>query len=266
MHEPTPHDVAWMQAQEARAFYASSLGAPVERILEGVCPAAEFRVHIARYRFLRSFVAGRRVLDAACGTGYGSHYLARVAGAASVTGLDVDAEALRYARLRYTHPALRYLQHDVSVPFGTEPFDVIASFETIEHVPNPEAVLAAFAARLAPEGTLVISTPWRHGGKLTDAPLNPHHVREWNLAEFKELLGARFRRVEWYGQRWYPGARVLGVPLPGRIALAAARVAGATEKEIGERLFDVLPLQALPPWYTRPRPEVIVGVCREPRR
>src|SRR6185369_1249345 len=115
--------------------------------------------HWHRYVFARAFAQGRRVLDAACGEGYGSALLA--ASADSVLGVDVAESAVAHARQRYgQHANLRFEQGDcTALSCGDAQFDLIVSFETLEHVAAQQALVAGFARALAPGGLLVVSSP-----------------------------------------------------------------------------------------------------------
>ena len=168
-----------------------------------------------RYRFASAYVADKCVLDMACGTGYGTYHLAG-AGCANVIGVDVDEETVVQDRLKYQAPNLRFLSGNAECPpLPPNSFDVIVSFETIEHLPHPEIYLAAISKLVKADGTYLVSTPVRRKGRLTDKPLNPFHVREWNTSEFTELLGRYFGSVQWLGQSfhfqksWVPGRRTL---------------------------------------------------------
>jgi SAM-dependent methyltransferase len=144
--------------------------------------------HVARYLLAARLAPGRRVLDIACGEGYGSALLAR-AGARSVVGVDIDADTVAYARRRY---GLDFREGDakrLDLPDGS--VDLIASFETIEHVAEPEAVLDELARLLAPGGLLLISTP-NAGEYLED---NPFHIHEFTPEEFFGALRARFASI-----------------------------------------------------------------------
>jgi SAM-dependent methyltransferase len=157
--------------------------------------------HWHRYTFARALAKGKRVLDAACGEGYGSAQLAQVA--AEVTGVDIDAETIAHARSRYgAHPKLRYMQSDVTL-LDTLPhrsFDLIVSFETLEHVQAQERLLDDFARLLSDDGVLLVSTPDKLHYNAGGEP-NPFHVRELLREEFEALLAARFPARRLYAQK-----------------------------------------------------------------
>ena len=153
-----------------------------------------YRRHLAVYEWIAARCAGLRVADLACGEGYGSVVLARRA--ADVIGVDANPEAHEHARLRYRQPNLRF-QRSLVERFS-EPRDAIVFLQTIEHVEQPQELLRRFAG-LAP--TFYVSTP----NRLTLAPPgaeksdNPWHLREYTLAEYRELLDPCFSRVAIYG-------------------------------------------------------------------
>ncbi len=179
-----------------------------EYLVPGRAPAHLEAEHLARYRFAAPLAAGRRVLDIACGTGYGSALLA-AAGAASVEGVDLSPEVVAYARERHAAPNLAFARGDICAWRGAAPYDLITSFETIEHVPDHRAALANLRTLLAPGGRLLLSTPNRpitspYARTLDDRPANPHHVREFTLAEILAALadaGLAVAPDGRYGQR-----------------------------------------------------------------
>lgn len=175
-----------------------------ERIVPGAAEPGVDAVHLKRYAFALPFCLERRVLDAACGVGYGTARLA--ARAASVVGVDVSAEAIAYARGHYGAPNLSFETMDVgALAFDDATFDVVCSFETIEHVDDADRVLAEFARVLVDDGVLVVSTPQVE--RTTTAPDNPYHRVEFARADFEELLRRHFGSVELYGQRRLQTAR-----------------------------------------------------------
>lgn len=188
-----------------------------EQVVEGGTPERIWQDHQARYDFSVPFVVGRRVLDAACGSGYGSAKLA-ARGASSVVGVDISERALGHARATYHHPNLRYLQADVTkLPFEDASVDVVTSFETIEHVDIAEGALAELTRVLIPNGILVVSTPNRivtsPGKGRHEPPDNSFHRVEYTEAEFDALLSSKYRVLGRYGQRAVPAflydARIL---------------------------------------------------------
>jgi SAM-dependent methyltransferase len=158
-----------------------------------------FQRHLAVYQWIGERVSGLRVLDMACGEGYGSDLLAQTAG--SVVGVDANPEAHEHARLRYRRPNLSF-ERGMVENFGQPgEFEAVVFLQTIEHVQEPEAVLAHFKRLLAPGGVAYVSTP----NLLTLAPAgraksdNPWHVREYRAAEFDDLCRAVFEDVDVLG-------------------------------------------------------------------
>jgi 2-polyprenyl-3-methyl-5-hydroxy-6-metoxy-1,4-benzoquinol methylase len=157
-----------------------------------------YRRHEIVYEWVAQRVKGLRVVDMACGEGYGSAILAR-AGAANVVGVDANPEAHEHARLRYTAPNLRFAR-DLVQTFD-EPCDAVVFLQTIEHVEDAGAVLEHFKALTSDTGTAYVSTP----NVLTLAPPgeqrsgNPWHVHEYRAQEFRELCEAQFASVELLG-------------------------------------------------------------------
>jgi 2-polyprenyl-3-methyl-5-hydroxy-6-metoxy-1,4-benzoquinol methylase len=153
-----------------------------------------FRRHLAVYEWIAERCAGLSVVDMACGEGYGTHVLAGRAG--RVTGVDANPDAHEHARLKYTRPGVRFVRDMIEL--YSEPCDAVVFLQTIEHVPEPEAVLRHFKEMA---GTVYVSTP----NLLTLAPPgadksgNPWHLREYRVAEFRRLCESVFGRVELYG-------------------------------------------------------------------
>ena len=157
--------------------------------------------HWHRYLFAAPLVAGREVLDVACGEGYGSALLAR--SAARVTGADIAPDAISHARARYASQAnLEFREADcAALPFADASFDVVVSFETIEHVAAQDAFLDEVRRVLRGNGLFVLSSP----NKLEYADkrdvVNAFHLRELYRDELSALLARRFTHSAWYGQR-----------------------------------------------------------------
>jgi len=156
-----------------------------------------YRRHLAVYEWIGARVIGRRVVDLACGEGYGSEVLSR--SARSVVGVDANPEAYEHARLRYRRQNLSFER--ALVEEWSEPCEAVVFLQTIEHVQDPGAILAAFARVLAPGGVAYVSTP----NVLTLAPPgaeksgNPWHVKEYRAEEFRALCASHFGPVELLG-------------------------------------------------------------------
>ena len=163
--------------------------------------------HWHRYAFARSLVRGRRVLDVACGEGYGSAWLAGEA--AAVTGVDIDAPAVAHASATYRAPNLRYLVGSaVALPLAAASVDAIVSFETLEHLPRDAqtGMMAEFARVLAPEGILVLSSPNRPQYSDARDYRNPFHLHELDREGLALLLGSAFPACRWFRQRRFIGS------------------------------------------------------------
>ena len=169
-----------------------------ERIVPDETEPGIVALHRKRYEFALPYCEGRDVLDAGCGVGYGTSFLA--ARARRVVGVDLDPEAVAYARGRYGAHNVEFREGDVqSLDIPDASFDAICSFETIEHLPDGAAFLAEMRRLLRPGGTFLVSTPRADRTELR--PANPFHAVELAPADFEALLRTRFGEVELYGQR-----------------------------------------------------------------
>ncbi len=158
-----------------------------------------FQRHLAVYEWISARVIGLRVLDMACGEGYGSEVLSRTA--AAVVGVDANPEAHEHAALRYRRENLRFERGMVETYGEPGAFDAVVFLQTIEHVQDPGAVLEHFDSLLAPGGVAYVTTP----NVLTLAPPgaeksgNPWHVREYRAHEFDQLCRSVFADVQMLG-------------------------------------------------------------------
>lgn len=172
--------------------------------------------HVVRYHCLRQLCRGKRVLDVACGEGYGSALLAAW-GAAEVVGVDISADGIAVAQQMFARPNTRFLQGDacrLQEVLGEAPaFDLIVSFETIEHVPDVPALLAGICRYRAEHGTIVISCPNDH----VEEVANPYHMRLYTFDEFRSATTA----VLGPASGWLLGTPALGQILysPGDAAM-----------------------------------------------
>jgi SAM-dependent methyltransferase len=169
-----------------------------ERIVPDETEPGIVALHLKRYEFARPHCTGKDVLDAGCGVGYGSAFLAE--SARRVVGVDLSPDAIGYARERYGGPNVEFAVGDLlALDKAAGEFDVVCAFEVIEHLPEPQRFVAEARRVLRQDGVLVLSTPRADypGGR----PENPYHEREFTAGELERLLSASFGRVEVYGQR-----------------------------------------------------------------
>lgn len=157
--------------------------------------------HLGLYAFASKFVNNKKMLDIACGCGYGTYYFMRK-GAKSAVGGDISAESIECAKNCYQHAGLSYQLFDAEkLPFPNDYFDLIVSFETIEHLKNPRAFLSDCKRVLKHTGVFVCSTPNKEIEPVnTDGkPVNKYHIREFNVKEFIDLVNEYFKNSETYG-------------------------------------------------------------------
>jgi len=162
--------------------------------------------HWHRYCYTLPFVKGKTVLDIASGEGYGSAFLA--AHASLVYGVDISEEAVQHARASYVRDNLHYLlgaADAIPIP-GEHNFDVIVSFETVEHLdaPTQERFAAEITRLLKPDGVLLISTPNRATYSKDGQQENLYHLHEFTRYEFLEFLRQHFAHVRLLSQHVYP--------------------------------------------------------------
>ncbi|MBP1934533.1 class I SAM-dependent methyltransferase [Ammoniphilus resinae] len=158
--------------------------------------------HIARYYFATPYIKGR-VLDIACGTGYGCHMVAkeRKREVTEIIGVDNDVQTLAYANHEYNHQKVTYMLGDAvdpGLPEKLGQFDTILSFETIEHVQDDQRFMDNLYQMLKPGGILVLSSPFGRGRGMPTS--EPFHVHQLTPDEFKELF-VQFSDVDIYYQR-----------------------------------------------------------------
>ncbi|MEK7579312.1 MAG: class I SAM-dependent methyltransferase [Patescibacteria group bacterium] len=175
-----------------------------EQVIIGESSERTEAEHQARYAFATAFVKGKRVLDIACGTGYGAPTCI-VAGATSYTGVDVSHESILYAQTHFAQAGVEFIEASAGdTLFPDASFDIICSFETIEHLEEEvrRAYLANLSRWLAPDGLVIISTPNK---KVTSPfsihPLNQFHVLEYRYDELIAELSPYLIVEKMFGQR-----------------------------------------------------------------
>jgi SAM-dependent methyltransferase len=170
--------------------------------------ATEAAIHMARYQLAVPYCEGARVLDVACGEGYGTHVLQRF-GASSVEGIDNSPAAIEMARSLFSKPGIRFQLHDamrVDELFSAQAFDLVVSLETIEHLRNPKRFLRAIRKIAKDDAVIIISCPNDNWYYRTDNQSNPYHVAKYSFESFRELTTQIFGDAAIWGY----GAPVTG--------------------------------------------------------
>lgn len=183
MTKPATLGDTWLQANaELRMDATSDLFSPRSRA-----------IHTQRYEFAKDYCAGKAVLDGACGTGYGTAILGT--NARSAIGIDLAPEAIAYAKAHFESGAITFEASLVECTrFEAQSFDVVVSFETVEHTLCPRSHMAEIARILEPDGTAIVSVPNAWG--LTD-----HHFFDFTYGLLKEVLTPVFGGIEYWVQR-----------------------------------------------------------------
>ncbi len=170
-----------------------------ERFLPN-CEREIWYEHFHRYTMALNWVEDAVVLDAACGEGYGSHLLAQKA--QSVVGVDLSEEAIEHAKSNYHQDNLEFICSNVlSLPFDDNCFDVVVSFETLEHLVEHQQLIQEFKRVLKTDGVLLISTPDKKEYSDKTGFKNEYHFKELYQNEFADLLDGAFSHTQWYGQK-----------------------------------------------------------------
>jgi SAM-dependent methyltransferase len=193
--------------------------------------------HRQRYEFVAEQCRGLRVLDVACGVGYGSQILAE-RGAASVVGVDISQEAVDIARTRFAHPNVEYRVGDArKLEFLRQRFDVAISFETIEHLADPKALIEAVHGVLNPGGLFACSTP--NPDFHNKSCENPYHLCELNYADFESAFAKYFNVDGRFHQSPSP-SYVRHLALLSEIEAAHTRMRFSLAFRLEEKLRELL--------------------------
>ena len=205
---------------------ASALAFTGERFIPGT--RGEIWIeHWHRYHFASRWSAGRRVLDIACGEGYGSALLAR--NAAHVTGVDLSAAAVEHARQAYGALGNTDFREGscARIPLPDASIELVVSFETLEHMDDHEAFIEEIARVLTPDGVLLMSCPNKEEYSDKRGFTNEFHVKELYRDQLDALVRRRFAHADWYGQR----PTFYSIIVPERPGPWAGQLVEVTEKE-----------------------------------
>lgn len=166
----------------------------LERIHPGVLNDNSIE-HIHRYILAIEIAKDKDVLDIACGEGYGSNLLSKVA--RTVVGIDIDKKTINEAEYKYKTNNLSFVQCEATkLLFDNNTFDVIVCFETIEHIKEYEKLIAELKRVLKKDGLLILSTPNKRTFSDQRNHKNPFHIKEFYFDEFTYLLSSYFKNHE----------------------------------------------------------------------
>lgn len=150
--------------------------------------AVEAAIHLNRYAIAKPYCKGKSVLDVASGEGYGSFLLNRW-GASHVEAIDIDDDTVKKAQALFGSEDVHFQCHKAeALPFESYSFDLITSFETIEHLEKPEEFLKEIKRVLKPGGVIILSCPNDPYYYKTEEEFNPFHKRKYTYFEYKDLV------------------------------------------------------------------------------
>lgn len=169
-----------------------------ERMIPGRVDKILLQEHVARYKFALDYSGGRKVLDAACGAGYGSYILA--SNAKQVIGIDISDETIDFANGNFSRNNTEYITSSVlDMPFDDDSFELSIAFEIFEHIDKPVLFLNELKRVTKKKGKIILSTPNESFTKSTVD--NPFHTHEYTYDEFSSMISSIFTDdVEYIGQ------------------------------------------------------------------
>lgn len=199
-----------MHPQVVGATMQSSLSSSLERLVPEHLLAAEatgqetFKLHIERYDFAKKHISGSKLLDIACGVGYGSRFL-HDEGKFDVLGVDISEEAIHYANEHYLSPGVNFHCANAYEFTSNMQYDAVVSLETIEHVPDPQKLIQHLDSFLKVGGTFVGSVPI---SPTVDA--NPYHLTDFTEKSFLKLFPKNYVvKAHFYQNQSFQPFRVL---------------------------------------------------------
>ena len=163
--------------------------------------------HLHRYKIAEMFCKDKSVLDIACGEGYGTNLLSKLA--KTVAGVDIDNQTILEAKIKYTSPNIQFAQGDTSnIPFPDSTFDVVVSFETIEHHDKHDEMIKEIKRVLKPNGIIIISTPDKYVYTDLKGTINKFHIKELYKKEFIDLIKTYFSYATILNQKFITGSYI----------------------------------------------------------
>src|SRR5712691_5133022 len=239
-----------------------------ERVIPGQVDTDLLNEHMARYAFAARLSRRKQVLDAGCGSGYGSAELAKTA--AGVLGIDCSAEAIAFARSEYPASNLRFEQADCgALPVADGSIDLVTAFEVIEHLEDWRGLLVEARRALSAAGQFIVSTPNKlyYSESRRGAGPNPFHVHEFEFEEFRAELGEVFPHVSLFLENHAEGVVFQPAGSPDTENSADVRVDGArcvpAESHFFVAVCAMRPQTGAPTFVYVPR---VANVLRERER
>jgi|GEM_PF-1109319 glycosyltransferase involved in cell wall biosynthesis/polysaccharide pyruvyl transferase WcaK-like protein len=209
IHKRYSHLVTHPSVFEEQKKAEEGLARQVE--IEGKDSIIPLYEYLHRYRFTKEFVRGKKVLNLACGEGYGSFMLSEEAD--SVVGIDIDGLAINHARSKHIKENLEFIKGPITdVPIEQEKiFDVIVCFEAMEPIQKYDKLMMEVKRLLKPDGIFIISTLNKNIPSGQPNYQNPLHLKGLYFDEFKDLLSKNFKNVFLYGQKLYPSSNIFPI-------------------------------------------------------
>ena len=189
----------------------SELQAAGERFLPWMEDTIINYEHLHRYGFAKEFVEGKKVLDLACGEGYGSAILAEKA--EEVIGIDINEVVIKHACTKYVKDNLKFMKSSMTEVAIEENklFDVIICFEALEHIEEQNKAIAEVKRLLKDGGVFIVSMPNKYIYSDLSNCKNPWHKKELYFDEFKGLLKSNFNHAVFYGQKVFPASNIFPI-------------------------------------------------------
>ena len=176
---------------ELEALANVSIRQESERWVPGFINQITEHSHLNRYKLACNYSKNKKILDIACGVGKGAYLLATLGEADFVTGGDIEEEAIRYANHRNKSSNVKFCVENAETFRDSNAFDLIVSFETIEHLNNYHVFLLNIQTAMKMNGIFIVSTPISHL-PINNSPSNPYHIQEWGFDAFQSLLKKYF--------------------------------------------------------------------------
>lgn len=169
-----------------------------ERWVHGFMNIYGEELHLSRYKFATKYIEHKLVLDIAGGCGYGTYYLASEGNPVKVDSVDLNSDSVCYGNYRYPHEKINRMVDNAETFVKEDFYDVVVSFETVEHLNNYRMFLENIYTSLKTNGTLIISTPVANVTSKNNE--NQYHVIEWSFDDFQRLIREKFIIEEVYVQ------------------------------------------------------------------